>query len=1423
MANTIMTAKNTFAEGLIMDFAPDNTQATCMTSALNATLLTFNGNEMSLQNDMGNGRVETAYLPEGYVPVGTCEFGDIIYIVSYNPITKKSQIGCFPSPERNISSEELYENGTQGYQSLSYTDFQETNNGILTGQLKNTSVKKVLIDTKKLNPGDKYIIYTDTEALNQNLGYLSDFGRINGKVNESHNTLPENVKLHVVSIEDSGKITYLDTTTKWYDIGDLKYYISTQKIGTGEKDLDSYRNLIQSNWSIFSSKVSGKLAILAELEMIDTFSCSYDLEYIENTIDTELLKYKKYKLYLCSDYTSSKNIKLPYICLTRASFDNSLTNEMDKEAYTIPTNLSDKTVYYYGVDGKLKTFEDTSEITASNSNGWTYELDEQGRIYIGDVTIPYQQRDSANKDWSTIKSKSFVYTLEITPTMDYGRLDHLAVQLVIDFNKIGTGEISLNTWKYHNSGVTSILTYGIEAYPKPNWEVSAVIMQFYDNQGLIGEYLLNDKKYYSGVFTEYFGLDGERVNSRFTNHNSLKGELIQHKGEKVDNIPDNIEDGNYITENGITYINDASTLYSGLLYGVKIIVEQKHTQTGVTAISNPEYRWYWTNPMYNEYYYSVQDFKELKFELVLNGEALFETTPYYQWKQKELNNLSVEYNTTEEWKTQSANAQYIGYGKEHNINMYVNAGLQNNYDCFNLHGFDINSNIGDIKNINLDIYLSKSEIRYTIPENLYEFSGKEGHVSEANYLRLVNQTNVEGGDEVADDFSTYLENPSSLAVKVQSQDNNIKDLFNIYFKQSYSSLNPIEQDDKSIINTPVLNTTLDKCYYVSDTKKQAVTLSMQALLFNKAYVQGEQGGTIQVPVYTPIIDSSNDLSPLGIKFINLNGNIKLGFESAIALCHRRNDFSATRLLSDGDLNFYAAEIDDNKYQYDGDGKMVDPAISADFLNKVWGNIGPNMLTFFPVYLGGHYGSEGTGHYNAVGGTISNYIPTTGWRYKNLIGKDTDVNKRNSRLTESTFDIKGTNLEQMKMQNSISFLGVKYKNGFTVLNTAFIDTVTNDIFTQRDYLYAGSGYDNFAYQLYLLLTNTYHKNKRIEDKQIKLKNYVRNGDYDIELIKHVFIHLKPKDDQPRNIIMKGYDFQEYLKAINIPDCPDTFKNENNVTLHFLDYAKDHELKILVNSEPMSFFDVEVDAYIKRNGLLYPVSDLAPNTFYVYQNGTIGEYSNSTLVFQVDDITTNLKYVFSDYVSQDATPKLTGVYTKKSTVFTDEDNAYNTYVTYIKEYIARETTYARYYNTEYEALQAREQYINDMFDTFPDSVSGYSKVQIRNILTTEGVLGLGGTLFDVSQYGTSGQYVFVINIHAASDINLPLRPGTEVAASYCEFATHRFLNIFDYQDEFMTSPTKQLGSTFGVKDGGNNKNSAYTGFAREVLLNTSYKVV
>lgn len=296
MNNTILSSKNTFSEGLIMDFAPDNTQSNCMTSALNATLLTFNGNEMSLQNDMGNGRVETARLPDGYVPVGTCEFGDIIYIVSYNPILNKSQIGCFPSPERNISSEEIGDLG----QTISSSDFQELKDGNPTGKLKANSVKKVLYGNKNMNSGDKYIIYSD-DLNADNTKHLSDYGNLSHR----HGMFPKLVKIHVVSIEESGKIVYLDSNTKWYD---NNYYISAdgQKNSEGKLDIDSYRTLVSSAYSIFSSKVSGKLALLIELEKITGFSCSWE-PYIESTTVNNGINYTNYLIHWNFNWTTSDN------------------------------------------------------------------------------------------------------------------------------------------------------------------------------------------------------------------------------------------------------------------------------------------------------------------------------------------------------------------------------------------------------------------------------------------------------------------------------------------------------------------------------------------------------------------------------------------------------------------------------------------------------------------------------------------------------------------------------------------------------------------------------------------------------------------------------------------------------------------------------------------------------------------------------------------------------------------------------------------------------------------------------------------------------------------------------------------------------------------------------------------------------------
>lgn len=276
MADVIRKATNRFTKGLVMDFSPENTKNEVLTHALNATLLTFNGNELSLQNDMGNARVETAYLPEGYMPVGTCEYGGIIYIVSYNPLEDKSQIGCFPSPERNLSSDELGISEVL----LSPEAFQKFENDFPTGDIINTS-KYVLLRNDNLNPGDKFLVHSDPSIYNELLVDLykssdgKDFSLVNHPI----------IALNLVSIEDSGRIVYLNSDLRQYQVDSgisttNKYHIlgETPKSGSlGTIDLDSYRNVLSSGYNVFRSKTSGKLAILAELVTIDSYSITHSV------------------------------------------------------------------------------------------------------------------------------------------------------------------------------------------------------------------------------------------------------------------------------------------------------------------------------------------------------------------------------------------------------------------------------------------------------------------------------------------------------------------------------------------------------------------------------------------------------------------------------------------------------------------------------------------------------------------------------------------------------------------------------------------------------------------------------------------------------------------------------------------------------------------------------------------------------------------------------------------------------------------------------------------------------------------------------------------------------------------------------------------------------------------------------------------
>lgn len=116
--------QNVFVSGLNKDSNPVSVDNKTLTDALNATTITFHGNEGLLQNDLGNTNLtyypkvynseddtntdsdlcKLVSLPKGYIPIGMKEFGDIVYIISHNPISKETEIGSFPGPDFDLPS-----------------------------------------------------------------------------------------------------------------------------------------------------------------------------------------------------------------------------------------------------------------------------------------------------------------------------------------------------------------------------------------------------------------------------------------------------------------------------------------------------------------------------------------------------------------------------------------------------------------------------------------------------------------------------------------------------------------------------------------------------------------------------------------------------------------------------------------------------------------------------------------------------------------------------------------------------------------------------------------------------------------------------------------------------------------------------------------------------------------------------------------------------------------------------------------------------------------------------------------------------------------------------------------------------------------------------------------------------------------------
>jgi len=251
--------QNTFHEGMMKDLNPITTPNTVLTDALNATIITYNGTEFVLQNDMGNCKVERARLTPGFIPVGMKEYGGIIYVTSLNPETRQCEVGCFPSPERDFT--------TSDFENLTPAKFQTSDYTVNTGGEVNerTSVITKLVEPElmQLNPGDKYLVtYTIHDP----------------SVGSAADEIDNKTKMDEYISKDAAdrKLFRL----RFYKITDDN---NLSEINADDVNLVDINSDLENEYVFFKEKNKGVIAVGLALETLDSF----DINVVDTSRRTE--------------------------------------------------------------------------------------------------------------------------------------------------------------------------------------------------------------------------------------------------------------------------------------------------------------------------------------------------------------------------------------------------------------------------------------------------------------------------------------------------------------------------------------------------------------------------------------------------------------------------------------------------------------------------------------------------------------------------------------------------------------------------------------------------------------------------------------------------------------------------------------------------------------------------------------------------------------------------------------------------------------------------------------------------------------------------------------------------------------------------------------------------------------------------------
>lgn len=357
--NMDKVAKNTFSGGILTDYNNLVTPNTFMTNCLNGTNITFNGNELVLQNDSGNtvlkyidseGEEQNVKLEDGYVPVGLKEYNGILYIASVNK-EGDCEIGSYPSLPKE-------ENLIANFDSNNSPN--DPNDDLINFPKEASIPLKFIVSSPENKEGTKF---TDKE----NMLKVCDFGEIIFD-NELGNHLNNKIKdLNGNDLKNTYAKTYtvtakLQNSNKIVDVSNLLLnnlkYLNEDGIGQ-EYSIPSYyygNCIINFERSYpYDLKLTGipKITNSGNIEFDITFIAKYDRQKCPDgfKFGPELKS---------SNYTYNNNIITNFRSILFLKYDE---NNKDYKivAEAIPQEDSSTNVYNYLTpelsDDKHKTFQ----------------------------------------------------------------------------------------------------------------------------------------------------------------------------------------------------------------------------------------------------------------------------------------------------------------------------------------------------------------------------------------------------------------------------------------------------------------------------------------------------------------------------------------------------------------------------------------------------------------------------------------------------------------------------------------------------------------------------------------------------------------------------------------------------------------------------------------------------------------------------------------------------------------------------------------------------------------------------------------------------------------------------------------------------------------------------------------------------------